>query len=87
MQHGTRRPHGIGEITSEFGPVRQQDTLQCPHCSGHFVVEPGSGTRRGWCFNCAAVTCGAEACVACVPWEKALEAHERREAHKALRGY
>jgi len=71
---------GVGE----FGTV-ERDTLQCCHCNKHYIVQPGSGKRRGWCFNCASTTCGEEGCIPCIPFEKKLEAFEAREA--ALRSY
>ena len=48
-------------------------THQCSHCSRHFEMVPGSGRLRGWCFKCQHVTCGAAACMPCVPKEARLE--------------
>lgn len=57
----------------------EADTVQCGHCQTHYIVRPGSGKRRGFCTLCSRATCGAEACIPCKPWEKRLEAVERRE--------
>jgi hypothetical protein len=54
------------------------DTRQCCHCGQHFVSVKGSGTIRGFCRCCMAVTCGAAACDVCVPMERQLELMERR---------
>ena len=65
-------------MRSEHGAVldasgtQVASTHQCPHCSGHFVMRRGSGTRRGWCTACLAVTCGSEECDVCVPVEEKL---------------
>ena len=62
------------------------ETLQCCHCGGHFVVNPGSGRRRGFCTQCGSVTCGAPSCDACVPTEAWLENVEagRREDFRRI---
>ena len=70
-EHAVRKPSGTLIVTSEFGLPVTRDTLQCRHCGRHWVVEPGSGRSRGWCFNCAGPTCGAERC------EKVCEAQEK----------
>ena len=56
-----------------LGGQQVASTTQCPHCGAHFVMVPGSGTRRAWCTRCHAVTCGSVACDACVPLEARLE--------------
>lgn len=86
MRHSLRKPAGVVIITPEFGPQEAQDCSQCPHCGGHFVMQQGSGTERGWCFNCNAVTCGGKHCLKCVPTERWFEAVEKK-ATQALRGY
>jgi hypothetical protein len=73
------RPHGTLILTGLDGE-KQFDTLQCCHCSQHFVIIPGSGRKRGFCRCCMQVTCGAEACDRCVPFEKQMEAIERAAA-------
>lgn len=87
MIHTARRPHGFVTTFDPDGGTQDLDTQQCPHCGGHFAVQPGSGKLRSWCYNCAAVTCGQKGCVQrCVPAEKMLEQIEKR-ANKALQGY
>lgn len=56
-------------------------TLQCCHCGGHFVSVRGSGVTRGFCLRCRTVTCGAQKCDQCYPFEQQLadvEAGKRR---------
>jgi hypothetical protein len=60
------------------------DTLMCVHCQKHSIIRPGSGTKRGFCFNCDGVTCGKQACEeSCVPFEKAIEQTEA-QARRSL---
>lgn len=66
------RPHGYSVSTGD-GRDAEADYLSCCHCGAHFAVSPGSGKRRGWCGNCAAVTCGAHKCDPCVHWKKKIE--------------
>ena len=47
-------------------------TMQCCHCGQHFLSIRHSGTRRGFCLGCMHITCGAEACMPCKPYAKAL---------------
>lgn len=52
-------------------------TLRCCHCGTHWIAVKGSGTKRGWCVDCKAVTCGASKCnAACIPFEALLEIQE-----------
>lgn len=53
-------------------------TRMCGHCGAHFVMVRGSGRVRGWCLRCARITCGKRECDPCVPYEKRLEALEKR---------
>jgi hypothetical protein len=74
-----RQPKGHVIITYPEGQVVERDTLQCVHCQAHWMIEPGSGKQRGWCWRCDGPTCGAPACMSrCEPWEKALEIAEAR---------
>jgi len=68
------RPAGhivIGDPGSDR--VIERDTLQCVHCGAHFVIQPGSGNRRGFCLCCNGPTCGRPECDVCVPTEQKLE--------------
>jgi hypothetical protein len=60
----------------------EQDALQCAHCSGHFFVVKGSGKQRGYCTNCAAVTCGNPKCGPCLHWKKKIELLDAGRANK-----
>lgn len=53
------------------------DTVQCAHCGQHFILQPGSGRRRGFCLKCEGLTCGSASCAPCVPIERRLELRER----------
>jgi len=75
---GDSRQDGYVLIVGPGGTV-ERDTLQCCHCNAHYIVRPGSGKRRGWCTMCSAPTCGKPKCAACIPFEKKLDAFERRE--------
>lgn len=65
-------------IANADGTVKEGVTLQCVHCGRHWQVLPGSKRRRGWCLKCGGPTCGAVACVLCVPAEKRIELMEAR---------
>lgn len=52
------------------------DTIQCVHCAKHWVPQPGSGIRRGFCMKCMGPVCGVQ-CERCYPFEKWLEDTER----------
>jgi hypothetical protein len=71
-----RNPHGHIFINGQ----QVADTLQCPHCGGHFVSRKGSGHRRSFCMHCREVTCGAPRCTSeCTPFTMALERSFGRE--------
>lgn len=79
------RPHGEAEWADrERDRKVARDCLQCCHCGGHFFVCPGSGRRRGWCHNCAQVTCGRPSCDPCCHWKKKHELIEAGKAPKAI---
>jgi len=77
MLHFPRKPKGYVLVAGPEGNT-EGETLQCCHCGRHWRVEPGSGRRRGFCFRCNAVTCGANACDTCLPYEKRIEMMERK---------
>lgn len=72
-----RNPHGYVTRGDEKGHPVEADTIQCCHGGEHFEMIEGSGTRRGFCMKCMAITCGSLACDPCVPFEKRLEAGAR----------
>ena len=69
-------PSGHVIISAPGKQTIERETLQCVHCGMHWVREPGSGKERGWCMCCHGVTCGAQACNACVPLEARIEIME-----------
>ncbi len=71
-EHTARKPKGYITVTSEYG-TQEADTLCCVHCRKHWIVQPGSGKKRGFCYCCNGPTCGPECSAACVPFEQWLE--------------
>ena len=65
----TKNPHGVIVVNG----MNVADTKQCCHCDGHFIVQKGSGRKRGWCKNCHEVHCGGPKCWVCVPFEKKMD--------------
>lgn len=55
--------------------VEVAHTLMCPHCNSHFIST--SHTVHDYCCNCAALTCGQQKCLRCVPFERRLELYEQ----------
>jgi hypothetical protein len=80
-------PHGGVSSKQESGQmsftqrdgsgVAENSTLMCVHCQFHVQIRIGSGTERGFCFNCNGVVCGKQRCMEyCLPWEAMIEAME-----------
>lgn len=70
------RPAGYMAITDpEFG-TKEADSLQCVHCQHVWLVVPGSGRKRGWCYQCMGPTCSPHCHSVCVPFEKVLDYYE-----------
>lgn len=68
-------------ITDPENPTIERDAYTCAHCQKICIVRPGSGTRRGYCANCDALTCGGDDCsTRCIPLEAKLEAWEGRRS-------
>ena len=63
-------------ITSPDGPDVELETRRCSHCGSHWVHEPGSGRKRGYCMKCSGPTCGTKKCDECVPHEAEIELME-----------
>lgn len=76
-EHAVHKPSGTIIITDLMGGVTTADTLQCVHCGKHWMVKPGSGRVRGYCFRCGGPICGP-CCVECVPYERQIEMLEER---------
>ena len=65
-----RQPAGHIIVVGPEGPPVSYDTLQCVHCQAHWIIQPGSGRKRGWCLKCMGPLCGKADCMArCVPFE------------------
>jgi hypothetical protein len=75
----------VGSIQNNGVEVAQ--THQCPHCSGHFQTQRGSGKARGFCMNCGRLTCDKPGCVQCVPFLKRLEAIEKKATRDMRLGF
>ncbi len=76
-----RRPSGeFTEHTLDGRLTREGQTLQCVHCGLTWVIEPGSGRQRGFCFRCSGPTCGSGPCRDCLPFEQRLVEIEQRLA-------
>lgn len=76
-----RNAGGYAIITDPYSatPVKECDTFTCAHCNGVVhVPAPPAPMPGGYCFRCTKPIC--EPCTAhdCIPFEKKLEAMERR---------
>ena len=71
------KPSGHIWVFPEFGKTLEADTLCCAHCGAHWIVQRGSGRKRGFCMRCNKVTCGQRKCDACIPLERYLENCEK----------
>lgn len=80
-EHSSLRPHGFLEIADPDAPggIICGETLQCCHCGGHWMIQPGSGRIRGFCMRCNGPVCGP-GCAECVPMERQLELAEAAAA-------
>ena len=77
---GGRNLSGYQFLTDADGNSQERETVSCAHCQYIMTIQPGSGTKRGYCFRCNAVICGKQACMEkCVPFEKAIEDMESRD--------
>ena len=72
------RVEGYATIMDDWGVIKEIDTFTCSHCNGIQFIRPGSGTLRGYCYNCNHPTCGRERCLNCVPFERMIEEMEAR---------
>lgn len=85
-----RNPHGYLTITDPEAPLYERDTFTCNHCNNVKVVEP---TKRKdplaglFCRQCMQYICADCAELGrCEPFEKKLEAMERRDRFRGLIG-
>ena len=72
------KPSGVGIITDPEARRENVEvpTYQCVHCGRHWIPEPGSGKKRGWCMRCNGPVCGP-ACERCIPQERFIELLEQ----------
>ncbi len=64
----------------ETGRTVERSTLQCKHCGRHWVPQPGSGRKRGFCTVCMGPTCGPKCLAgvsACIPQELLVQNIEK----------
>ena len=76
-----RKPQGYLVQVEPGAPTIERDTLSCCHCNSVVVVVPGAdpSTMGGFCQMCMKNTCPrCHAKGGCTPFEKKLEAFERR---------
>ena len=78
FEHSARKANGYAIWSHPDGKIEEKDTMQCVHCGAHWMVEPGSGNKRGWCKRCNGPICGSLTCLECVPFEKFLDAIEKK---------
>lgn len=79
------RVGGYMVITDPDRPTQEWDTITCTHCNAIVRVKRDPG---GWCLQCDRAICGPCADKrTCTPFERKLEAYERRERfRKSLEG-
>lgn len=71
------RVGGYMVITDPEAPTKEFDTITCCHCNRVVRVKADPG---GWCMQCMKGLCGPCADKrSCAPFEKKLEAYEKRE--------
>lgn len=68
---------GYAQVVTDGKVTMESDTFTCVHCNRIVHVHIGSGTERGFCFNCGGPHCGEKRgtknCWECVPFEARLE--------------
>ncbi len=74
------KPGGYAIWTGET--TIEKDTFTCCHCNRVVFVEPKSSPSDmgGWCMMCSKPVCPGCAGKSCTPFEKKLEAAERRDS-------
>lgn len=76
-----RRPGGYAIWVDPTMPTKECDTFTCKHCNAVVVVEARCKPEEagGYCRMCMAPVCPACADKPCTPFEKKLDAIERRD--------
>ncbi len=75
-----RNPGGYAVWTDPAKPMIERDTFTCVHCNTVVLVKPKMSPAEmgGYCAMCHAPICKHCAGKSCTPFEKKLEAAERR---------
>lgn len=74
------KANGYVQIFLPNGGFDEAETIQCVHCQAHWMIQPGSGIKRGFCLRCVGPTCGKQNCeTKCVPAERMIEEMETLE--------
>lgn len=77
-----RRPQGYATTVEPGKATIEEDTFTCGHCNAIVFVRPRQDPTEmgGFCKMCATHVCGwCCAALVCEPFEKKLEAVERRD--------
>ena len=76
-----RRPQGYATTVEPGKATIEQDTITCCHCNSIVFVAPRQDPSEmgGFCRLCMAHVCSQCAGKGCEPFEKKLEAMERRD--------
>lgn len=86
-RNGKRGPAGHIIVTAPDSQPVELETRQCRHCGKHWLYQPGSGKRRGFCLKCMGLTCGEPECDPCVPYEARIELSEGAKPGQPARKY
>jgi len=77
-----RNPHGNAIIIMPGDKDKERDTFQCCHCGRHTRMKVTtaslSSLNENYCRLCDQPHCGKGDCFVCIPFEKKMEAYERR---------
>jgi hypothetical protein len=82
-----RNPGGYAFSFTEFGVQKEMDTFTCFHCNTVVHIKPkcSPDDLGGMCRLCMKMICPKCVDLPCVPFEKKLDALEKRD--RALRSY
>jgi len=79
-----RNPHGSSIIIHPGQADQERDTFLCVHCGRHRRIKAQNlSVRPEFCYMCDGPHCDTENCWVCVPFEKRMEAYERRTVFSA----
>lgn len=75
-----RNPGGYALWSDKRLPSIERDTFTCVHCNSIVIVTPkmSATDMGGWCAMCAKPVCKRCAGKGCTPFEKRMEAVERK---------